>query len=59
MNLAWFRFYKELNEFLPSGKRKGLFPYSFSGNPSVKDAIEALGIPHVEVDLILMPVSVK
>ncbi len=54
MNLAYFRFYEELNEFLPSGKRKKFFPYSFSGNPSVKDAIEALGVPHVEVDLILV-----
>ena len=59
MNLAYLRFYKELNEFLPSGKRKGLFPYSFSGNPFVKDAIEAPGVSHVEVDLILMSASVK
>jgi len=54
MSLAWFRFYEELNDFLPSGKRKELIPYTFNGNPSVKDAIEALGIPHVEVDLILV-----
>jgi uncharacterized protein len=54
MNLAWFRFYEELNEFLPSAKRKKLFSYTFNGTPSVKDAIEALGIPHVEVDLILV-----
>jgi uncharacterized protein with PIN domain len=54
MNLAWFRFYEELNEFLPSGKRKKGFPYSFYGTPSVKDAIEALGVPHVEIDLILV-----
>jgi uncharacterized protein len=54
MNLARFRFYEELNEFLPLNKRKELFDYSFKGNPSVKDAIEALGVPHVEVDLILV-----
>jgi uncharacterized protein len=54
MNLAWFRFYEELNEFLPLEKRKILFPHSFNGNPSVKDVIEALGVPHVEVDLILV-----
>jgi uncharacterized protein with PIN domain len=54
MNLAWFRFYEELNEFLPSGKRKKTFPYSFIGTPSVKDAVEAIGVPHVEVDLILV-----
>jgi hypothetical protein len=54
MNLAWFRFYEELNEFLPPEKRKKLFSYNFNGTPSMKDAIEAIGIPHVEVDLILV-----
>lgn len=54
MNLAYFRFYKELNDFLPLEKREILFPYTFRGNPSVKDAIEAMRVPHVEVDLILV-----
>jgi len=54
MNLACIRFYEELNEFLPRGKRKKLISYPFNGNPSVKDAIEAIGVPHVEVDLILV-----
>jgi uncharacterized protein len=54
MNLAWFRFYEELNEFLPSRKRKCTFAYSFNGNPAVKDAIEAIGVPHTEIDLILV-----
>jgi len=51
---AIFRFYEELNDFLPLIKRKISFTYLFTGNPSVKDAIEALGAPHVEVDLILV-----
>ncbi len=54
MNLANFRFYEELNDFLPLEKRKKNFSYSFSGNPSVKNAIEAIGVPHIEVDLILV-----
>jgi len=54
MSLAWFRFYEELNEFLTPEKRKLQFPYFFSGSPTVKDAVEALGVPHVEVDLILV-----
>ena len=54
LNLAWFRFYEELNDFLPAARKKILFSYSFDGNPSVKDAIEALGVPHAEVDLILV-----
>lgn len=54
INLATFRFYAELNDFLPAAKKKKLFSYPFNGSPSVKDAIEALGVPHVEVDLILV-----
>jgi uncharacterized protein len=49
-----FRFYEELNDFLPQALRKRAFPYRFSGTPAVKDAIEALGVPHTEVDLILV-----
>lgn len=51
---ATFRFYEELNDFLPYGKRKSFFPYGFTGNPSVKDAIESMGVPHTEIDLILV-----
>lgn len=51
---VWIRFYEELNDFLPSSKRKVLFPYFFKGTPSVKDVIESLGVPHVEVDLIIV-----
>ena len=54
MKRATFRFYEELNEFLPVERRKVSFIYEFNGNPSVKDAIEALGVPHVEVDLVLV-----
>lgn len=49
-----FRFYEELNDFLPPAKRKRAFTYTFSGTPSVKDAIEAIGVPHTAVDLILI-----
>ncbi len=51
---AIFRFYEELNDFLPAEKRKQAFTYQFSGNPSVKDAIESTGVPHTEVDLIIV-----
>lgn len=51
---AWFRFYEELNDFLPAERRKILFPYVFQGQPSIKDAIEAIGVPHTEVDMILI-----
>jgi uncharacterized protein with PIN domain len=49
-----FRFYEELNDFLPAEHRKRAFEHRFSGTPSVKDTIEAIGIPHTEIDLILV-----
>jgi len=53
-NEATFRFYEELNDFLPPARRKTPFYYRFLGSPSIKDAIEAQGVPHTEVDLILV-----
>jgi uncharacterized protein with PIN domain len=50
---ATFRFYEELNDFLPPRRRKVDIRYAFRGRPAVKDSIEALGVPHTEVDLIL------
>lgn len=54
MNQATFRFYAELNDFLPPERQFVAFPHAFRGHPAVKDTIEALGIPHTEVDLILI-----
>jgi uncharacterized protein with PIN domain len=51
---ARVRFYAELNDFLPANKRQRAFEYEFSGSPSVKDAIEAIGVPHPEVDLVII-----
>lgn len=51
---ASFRFYEELNDFLPIARKKIQFLYTFKGNPSVKDTIEAIGVPHTEIDLILV-----
>ncbi len=48
------RFYEELNDFLPPEKRKVAFTVNFKGKRSIKDLIESLGVPHVEVDLILV-----
>lgn len=49
-----FRFYEELNDHLSGKQQKKSFAYTFKGKPSVKNAIQALGVPHVEVDLILV-----
>jgi uncharacterized protein with PIN domain len=51
--VAHFRFYAELNDFLPPVRRGVEFAHAFGGDPSVKDVIESLGVPHVEVDLVL------
>jgi hypothetical protein len=51
---AEFRFYEELNDFLAPERRRVAFDYSVAGKRSVKDAIESIGVPHTEVDLILV-----
>ena len=54
MHKIYLRFYEELNDFLPEEKRKKRFTHQFIGRASVKDLIESLGVPHTEVDLILV-----
>src|SRR3954454_10917439 len=52
--LARFRFSSCLNDFLSPEKKKETISYAFDGTPSIKDAIEAIGVPHTEVDAILV-----
>ena len=54
MPAAEFRFYEELNDYLPASRRKRSFTHTFAGAPAIKDIIEALGVPHTEIDLILV-----
>ena len=49
-----FRFYEELNDFLPEERRKAAFAVEVDRARSVKDAIESVGVPHTEVDLIVV-----
>ena len=51
---AEFRFYEELNDFLPPERRKTTFVHRFKGTPSIKDVVEAIGVPHTEIDLIVV-----
>jgi len=53
-NSAEFRFYEELNDFLRPQQRKQTLIYRFNGNPGIKDPIEVFGVPHTEVDLIVV-----
>lgn len=52
MAKAEFRFFAELNFFLPPNKRDVSFAHFFEERASIKDTIESLGIPHPEVALI-------
>lgn len=49
-----FRFYAELGDFVPPARRGVGFACEVAGHQSVKHAIEALGVPHTEVGLLLV-----
>jgi uncharacterized protein with PIN domain len=51
---AEFRFYEELNDFLPAARRKVGFMQTFHGTPAVRDVIQAIGVPHTAIDLVLV-----
>ena len=54
MHKIYFRFYEELNDFLTKENRKVRFTHDYIDRASVKDVIESLGVPHTEVDMILV-----
>jgi hypothetical protein len=54
MPQAVFRFYAELSDFLLAPRRQVAFTYAWHGPATVKDVLEALGVPHPEIDLILV-----
>ncbi len=53
MALAEFRFYEELNDFLAPEHRKRAVRRDSPAEATVKHVIEAFGVPHTEVELIL------
>jgi len=52
-SVARFRLHGGLEGLLVRRYRSDLPSYRFRDNPGIKDAIEAMGIPHTEVDVIL------
>ena len=54
MKSVKIRFYEELNDFLPEESKKIRFTHSYIDTTSVKDLIESFGVPHTEIDLILV-----
>jgi len=51
---ATFRFYEELNQFLAPERRRREFSVRCASAATTKHMIEALGVPHTEVELILV-----
>ncbi len=49
-----FRFYAELNDFVARERRFGDSVAAVAADATVKHAIETLGVPHTEVELILV-----
>jgi uncharacterized protein len=52
--LATLRVYGELNDFLPPPERQATLVVAFDRGTTVKDVIEARGVPHTEIDLLLV-----
>jgi uncharacterized protein with PIN domain len=48
------RVYGPLNDFLPASHRQKPWTRAVQGHPSVKDLLESTGVPHPEIDLILV-----
>lgn len=54
MVTATFRFYEELNDFLAPNRRGREFGHACPREATVKHMIEALDVPHTEVELVLV-----
>ncbi len=54
MTKVSLRFYKDLNYFLRPGRKYRFFRMMVSGHPAVKDTLEAAGVPHTEINGIMI-----
>jgi uncharacterized protein len=54
MTEVTLRFYEELNDFLAAHLRKTDIVLPYNRRTSVKDLIESFGVPHTEVELVLV-----
>ncbi len=48
------RFYADLNDFLPPDRRGRQFTLEVATGTTVKDLAESLGVPHTEIDVIMV-----
>lgn len=51
---ATFHFYGSLNFFLPSPRRDRAFTHEFDWKGSIKDRVESLGVPHPEIEALVV-----
>ena len=54
MKRATVRLYGALQDFLAPARRGEALSHPFTGSPSVKDLLESLGVPHPELDVVLL-----
>lgn len=54
MSHATFQFYDALNFFLPRRQKNQAISYEFDWKASIKDMVESLGVPHPEVELLVV-----
>ena len=54
MNHAYFRFHDELDYFLPRNHKNTIIEHPFDWRASIKDMIESLGVPHSEIELLVV-----
>lgn len=54
MKKVHIRFYEELNDFIPQHRQKRWQEYTFAWKDTVRNALESFGVPHTEVDLVLV-----
>ena len=54
MSHAYFRFYSELKDFLSASNQQIPVQVELAGHETVKHLVEMLGVPHTEIDLLLV-----
>jgi hypothetical protein len=49
-----FRFHEDLNVFIEKKHRNCTYQYVFEENSTIKDSVEVQGMPHTEIDWLLV-----
>lgn len=54
MNTAFFHFHPDFGIFLPRHQRSKVIEKQFTWRASIKDMIESMGVPHAEIELLVV-----